>query len=212
MKILVTAFDAFGGENTNPALEAVKRLDHRIGNHVITKLEIPTVFQKSITPICNALEKDKYDVVLAIGQAGGRFAITPERVGINIDDARIPDNNGYQPIDKVIKEDGAPAYFSNLPVKRMIKEMNDTGVPSKLSNTAGTFVCNHILYQLGYLANTKYPELLFGFVHVPFIPEQVIDKPDKPSMSLDTIIKGLTVAIKAISREQDFQLVMGETH
>ena len=212
LKILVTAFDAFDGESTNPALEAVHRLDTHIGEHVITKLEIPTVFHESKNVICKALKEDTYDVVLAIGQAGGRFEITPERVGINIDDARIPDNKGNQPIDKVINADGAPAYFSNLPVKKMVEAIKRAGVPARLSNTAGTFVCNHILYQLGYLADMSYPDLLFGFIHVPYIPEQVTDKPEKPSMSIDTITKGLTSAIKAISREEDIKVAMGETH
>ena len=132
-------------------------------------------------------------------------------VGINIDDARIPDNKGNQPIDVAIQEDGAPAYFSNLPVKTMTEAIKAAGVPASLSNTAGTFVCNHVLYQLGYLADKSYPGLLFGFIHVPFIPEQVTDKPEKPSMSIETIAKGLTAAIKAISKEDDAKVALGET-
>ena len=211
LKILVTAFDAFDGESTNPALEAVHRLDTHIGEHVITKLEIPTVFHESKNVICKALKEDTYDVVLAIGQAGGRFEITPERVGLNIDDARIPDNKGNQPIDKVIKKT-ARRLISQLYLLKMVEAIKRAGVPARLSNTAGTFVCNHILYQLGYLADTSYPDLLFGFIHVPYIPEQVTDKPEKPSMSIDTITKGLTSAIKAISREEDIKVAMGETH
>lgn len=212
MKILVTAFDPFGGEKVNPALEAVKQLDHTIGEHTITTLEIPTVFQESKDAIQHELEQRHYDVVLSIGQAGGRFNITPERVGINIDDARIADNKGNQPIDVTIQQDGAPAYFSNLPVKAMTKAIKEAGIPASLSNTAGTFVCNHVLYQLGYLADKFYPNLLFGFIHVPFIPEQVTDKPNKPSMSLDTITKGLTAAIHAISNHPDVEVALGETH
>lgn len=212
MKILVTAFDPFGGEKVNPALEAVKQLDHTIGEHTITTLEIPTVFHESKDVIQHELEQRHYDVVLSIGQAGGRFNITPERVGINIDDARIADNKGNQPIDVTIQQDGAPAYFSNLPVKAMTKAIKEAGIPAGLSNTAGTFVCNHVLYQLGYLADKFYPNLLFGFIHVPFIPEQVTDKPDKPSMSLDTITKGLTAAIHAISNHPDVEVALGETH
>lgn len=212
MNILVTAFDAFGGENVNPALEAVKQLDETIGEHTITKLEIPTVFHESKDVIQQALEQDHYDAVISVGQAGGRFNITPERVGINIDDARIADNKGNQPIDVAIHPDGAPAYFSNLPVKAMTEAIKKAGVPASLSNTAGTFVCNHVLYQLGYLSDKYYPNLQFGFIHVPFIPEQVTDKPDKPSMSLDTIIKGLTAAINAISKSPDVKVALGETH
>lgn len=212
MKILVTAFDPFGGEKINPALEAVKQLENTIGEHTISKLEIPTVFHESKDVIDKELSKGDYDVVLSIGQAGGRYDLTPERVGINIDDARIPDNKGNQPIDVAIQEDGAPAYFSNLPIKTMTEAIKAAGVPASLSNTAGTFVCNHVLYQLGYLADKSYPGLLFGFIHVPFIPEQVTDKPEKPSMSIETIAKGLTAAIKTISKEDDAKVALGETH
>ena len=212
MDILVTAFDPFGGEKINPALEVVKRLDTNIGAHTITKLEIPTVFHESKDVIAQKLAQQHFDAVLAIGQAGGRFEITPERVGINIDDTRIADNKGNQPIDVAIQPDGAPAYFSNLPVKTMTEAIKAEGIPAKLSNTAGTFVCNHVLYQLGYLADTQFTDLLFGFIHVPFIPEQVTTKPETPSMSIDTMTKGLTAAIKVISYGDDQKIALGETH
>ena len=212
MEILVTAFEPFGDEKINSALEVVSHLETKIGCHKIDRLILPTVFHDSADMIAKVLKSKNYDVALAIGQAGGRSEITPERVGINIDDARIKDNQGHQPIDQVIRHDGAPAYFSNLPIKRMTMAIQKAGLPSRLSNSAGTFVCNHILYQLGYLADTSYPDLLFGFIHVPYIPEQVTDKPEKPSMSIDTITKGLTSAIKAISREEDIKVAMGETH
>lgn len=212
MDILVTAFDPFGGEKINPALEVVKRLDTNIGAHTITKLEIPTVFHESKDVIAQKLAQQHFGAVLAIGQAGGRFEITPERVGINIDDARIADNKGNQPIDVAIQPDGAPAYFSNLPVKTMTEAIKAEGIPAKLSNTAGTFVCNHVLYQLGYLADTQFTDLLFGFIHVPFIPEQVTTKPETPSMSIDTMTKGLTAAIKVISYGDDQKIALGETH
>ncbi|GEP84092.1 putative pyrrolidone-carboxylate peptidase [Staphylococcus piscifermentans] len=211
MKILVTAFDPFGGEATNPALEAVKLLPEKIAQHEITKLEIPTVFHKSADKIDEILKENKYDVVLAIGQAGGRYHLTPERIGINIDDARIPDNENNQPIDVPIQSDGAAAYFSNLPVKKMTQAIKDAGIPASLSNTAGTFVCNHILYQLGYLQATQYPDIQFGFIHVPYIPEQVVDKPDKPSMALSSIVTGLEAAIRAISKDSnDIKEPLGE--
>ncbi|RZI00446.1 pyroglutamyl-peptidase I, partial [Staphylococcus condimenti] len=195
------------------ALEAIKLLPEHIKNHQITKLEIPTVFHKSSDKIADKLEQEYFDAVIAIGQAGGRFNLTPERVGININDARIPDNENNQPIDIPIQQDGAPAYFSNLPVKKMTQAIKDAGIPAALSNTAGTFVCNHILYQLGYLQATKYPDLQFGFIHVPFIPEQVIDKPDKPSMSLSSIVTGLEAAIGVISEDnQDIKKALGEIH
>lgn len=213
MNILVTGFDPFGGETINPALEAVKLLPDEIEGHKIDKLEIPTVFHKSKEVVVEQLKQKEYDIVLAIGQAGGRFELTPERVGINIDDARIPDNEGNQPIDEAIQTTGASAYFSNLPVKRMTEAIKSQGVPARLSNTAGTFVCNHILYQLGYLQATQFPNIKFGFIHVPFIPEQVTDKVEKPSMSLETIAKGLKVALEVvIESDKDIKVALGETH
>ncbi|MEY8600182.1 pyroglutamyl-peptidase I [Staphylococcus shinii] len=212
MRILITGFDPFGGEEINPALEAVKLLPDSIEGHTIDKLEIPTVFHKSKHAVEARMKQYDYDVVLAIGQAGGRFELTPERVGINVDDARIEDNEGQQPIDECIHQDGAQAYFSNLPVKRMTEAIKASGVPARLSNTAGTFVCNHILYQLGYLHATQFPNIKFGFIHVPFIPEQVVDKPEKPSMSVETIRKGLNAALEAIiESDEDIKVALGET-
>lgn len=141
MKILITGFDPFGGESINPALEAVKKLPDTILGQEIIKIEIPTVFRKSLEKIEENIQKHNPDVVISVGQAGGRFGVTPERVAINIDDARIKDNEGNQPIDISIYEDGENAYFSNLPIKAMVKEMNDNGIPASVSNTAGTFVC-----------------------------------------------------------------------
>lgn len=211
MNILVAAFDPFGGEKINPALEAVKSLDDMIGDHQITKLEIPTVFHKSKQVIEQELEQQNYDAVLVIGQAGGRFELTPERIGINVDDARIPDNEKNQPIDQSIQAEGEAAYFSNMPVKRMVESIKAAGVPARLSNTAGTFVCNHILYQLGYIQATRFSNIRFGFIHVPYVPEQVTDKPNQPSMSLETMVKGLTAAIRVID-QQDEKVALGETH
>lgn len=213
MKILVTGFDPFGGDTINPALEAVNLLPYEIQGHTIEKLEIPTVFNKSKVTIENKLKATHFDIVLAIGQAGGRFELTPERIGINIDDARIPDNEGNQPIDEMIQSSGDAAYFSNLPVKRMTEAIKTAGVPARLSNTAGTFVCNHILYQLGFLQATQFPNIKFGFIHVPFIPEQVTDKPEQPSMSIQAIAKGLKAALEAIiESDEDIKVALGETH
>ena len=203
MKILVTGFDPVGGESKNPATEAVKKLPDNIKGAEIVKLEIPTVFKKSSDVIENKLKSDNFDYLLCIGQAGGRYEITPERVAINIDDARIPDNEGNQPIDEVIREDGEIAYFSELPIKAMVDYMKKGGVPAAVSNTAGTFVCNHIMYNAIYLSK-KFNNLKAGFIHVPFLPEQVLDKKETPSMSLETIVKGLTLSIEAMIDYYDF--------
>ena len=198
MKILITGFDPFGGESVNPALEAVKKLPDTILGQEVIKIEIPTVFRKAVEKIEENIEKHNPDVVISVGQAAGRFGITPERVAINIDDARIQDNEGNQPIDIAIYEDGENAYFTNLPIKAMVKEMNDNGIPASVSNTAGTFVCNHVMYGILYLIDKKYPNMRGGFIHVPYIPSQVTTKPNMPSMSADDITKGLELSIKAI--------------
>ena len=215
MKLLITGFNPFGGETINPAWEAVKNLPNQIDKVTIIKLEIPTVFHQSAEVVKKAILKHQPDIVLNIGQAGGRHCVTPERVAINIDDARIPDNIGNQPIDQKIQPTGDAAYFSQLPVKAMVQKIKEAGLPSSLSNSAGTFVCNHIMYQVQYLIATEFPALKGGFIHVPFIPAQIVDKPQYPSMSLEDITQSLLVAIKAIiafDQQADLKTVEGTTH
>jgi len=210
MKILVTAFDPFGGESINPALEAVKLMKDTIEGAEIVKLEIPTVFGKSIEKTANAIQKENPDAVLCVGQAGGRFEVTPERVAINVDDARIPDNEGNQPIDKPIYEDGEPAYFATLPVKAMVEAIRKEGVPSSLSNSAGTFVCNHIMYGVLYEIAKMNKEIRAGFVHVPFIPQQVVGRPSPaPAMSISDITRALEAAVSAIVKNEKDILAVG---
>lgn len=215
MKILVTGFDPFGGETKNPALEVVKKLPDGIEGASIIKLEIPTVFGKSAEVIKEAIRKENPNYVLSIGQAGGRYGLTPERVAINLDDARIPDNEGNQPIDMQIQPDGENAYFSQLPLKAMVKAMKEAGVPASISNSAGTFVCNHIMYQTLYLTHSEYPNVKAGFIHIPFLPEQVTERPGTASMSLDAMVKGVIATIKAIiayDGKEDLKTIGGETH
>ncbi|MPM37668.1 Pyrrolidone-carboxylate peptidase [bioreactor metagenome] len=140
MKVLVTGFEPFGGEKINPSLEAVKMLPKEISGAEIIKASIPVVFGKSITKLDELIQKEKPQVVICVGQAGGRFELSIERVAINIDDARIPDNDGNQPIDEKIFEDGENAYFATLPIKAMVEEMRSGSVPAAVSNTAGTYV------------------------------------------------------------------------
>ncbi|WHE86548.1 pyroglutamyl-peptidase I [Lachnoanaerobaculum gingivalis] len=201
MKLLLTAFDPFGGDAINPALEAVKLVADKIGRFDIVKLEVPTVFRKSIDTVAKAIEEEKPDVVLCIGQAGGRFEITPERVAINVDDARIKDNEGNQPIDIKIFEDGENAYFTTLPIKAMVEAIREANLPAAVSNTAGTFVCNHLMYGVLYTLAKKYPHIKGGFTHVPFIPAQVARRtPVAPYMALEDIKRGLEAAISAIDK------------
>lgn len=198
MKVLLTAFDPFGGDRINPASEALNlvKLDRKdIG---IIKLIVPTVFYKSISVVTQAIEKEKPDVVLCIGQAGGRKEITPERVAINLDDARICDNEGNQPIDTKIYEDGESAYFSTLPIKAIVEKMKEADLPSAVSNSAGTFVCNHLMYGVLYYITKHQYKIKAGFLHIPYMSEQVKTMKDKPSLPLQQIIQGIELAIEAI--------------
>lgn len=213
MKVLLTAFDPFGGDKINPALEAVKLVADKVGDIDVVKQEVPTVFGKSIATVAAAIDREKPDAVLCIGQAGGRFDLTPERVAINQDDARIPDNEGNQPIDTPIFEDGEPAYFATLPIKAMVAKIREAGIPASVSNTAGTFVCNHLMYGTLYTLSKKYPGVRGGFMHVPFIPSQVITRPNAPSMNMNDIAKGIEAAIAAIGENtSDLKVAEGKTH
>ena len=203
MKILVTGFDPFGGEPINPAIESVKRLPDNIEGAEIIKLEIPTVRKKSLEKIEEAINEHNPDIILSIGQAGGRFDISIERVGINLDDFRIPDNEGNQIIDEPIFPDGENSYFVKLPVKAMVQNIQKNNIPASVSYTAGTFVCNHVLYGVLYLIEKKYKGKKSGFIHIPFLPQQVVDKRNMPSMELNTIVKGLTAAIEAIVKNNE---------
>jgi len=214
MKILVTGFDPFGGEKVNPALEAVKSLPSEIHGAEIHWVEIPTVFYQSAEVLETAIVHYQPDAVLCIGQAGGRASLTPERIAINQDDARIPDNQGNQPIDTPIRLDGQAAYFSTLPIKAMVQAIKEEGLPATVSNTAGTFVCNHLMYQALYLADKKFPHMRAGFMHIPYMTEQVINKPNTASMNLTDIVRGIEAAIGAIVdyKDKDIKLVGGTTH
>ncbi|MGI6189333.1 MAG: pyroglutamyl-peptidase I [Clostridiales bacterium] len=213
MKVLLTGFDPFGGETTNPSYEAVKLVPDTIDDIQVIKIEVPTVFRKSIEKLEQSIEEHKPDIVICVGQAGGRYEISIERVAINIDDARIPDNEGNQPIDEPIFADGDAAYFSNLPIKAITNEIKKAGIPVSVSNTAGTFVCNHIMYGLLYLIQKKYQNMQGGFIHVPFLPEQVLNKPNTPYMSLEYIAKALIVAVRtAAVFKEDIKITQGKIH
>lgn len=212
MKILLTAFDPFGGEVVNPALEAVKRVKENINGAEIIKLEIPTVFRKGPKTIFQKIDELNPDVVLSIGQAGGRSAIAVEFVGINWADGRIPDNDGNQPIGEKIFEDGETAYFSNLPVKAMVENIRKNNLPAFVSYTAGTYVCNDVLYSVLYYIHKHNKEMKSGFIHVPFAPDQAIDKPNgTPTMSIEDITRAIEYAIEAIlENDEDIEKSMGQ--
>ncbi len=213
MKVLLTGFDPFAGERINPSFEAVRAISSRIAGAEIVKLELPTVFHESIRILEEAMERERPDLVICLGQAGGRSDISIERVAINISDASIEDNRGNKPIDQPIFEDGDGAYFSKLPIKAMVKEIRSIGLPASISNTAGTYVCNHIMYGLHYLIDRKFKGIRGGFIHVPFIPEQVVDKRNMPSMNMSDIVRALEVAVAvAVLQDQDIKEEGGATH
>ena len=213
MKVLVTGFDPFGGESINPAWEAVKVIKDEIAGAEVVTMQIPTVVGKSIEKIHSKMVEINPDIVIAVGQAGGRFGVTPERVAINVTDARIPDNEGNQPIDEPIFADGDTAYFSNLPVKAMVQAIKDAGYPASLSNTAGTYICNHVMYGILYYIQKEFPHVRGGFIHVPFAASQVVEKPNTPSMAIADITSALEAAIQAaVDHKDDLKIIGGETH
>lgn len=214
MKILVTGFDPFDKEKINPAYEAVKLLPDKIAGAEIIKLEIPTVFGKGADMVEKAVEAHHPDAVICVGQAGGRSCISIEKVAINLAEARIADNEGNQPFDRAIAPDGPAAYFSTLPVKAMAENVRANGIPSFISYTAGTFVCNDVMYRLLHLINTKYHHIKGGFIHVPYTTAQVVNKPDgTAAMDENTIAKGLQFAIEAVALcKQSDGTAFGTTH
>ncbi|MBQ6560494.1 MAG: pyroglutamyl-peptidase I [Erysipelotrichaceae bacterium] len=198
MKILLTGFEPFGGESINPAKEAVKLVKDEIKGAQIVKCYVPVVFGKAIETVHEAMKKDTFDAVLLIGQAGGRYEITPERIGINCDDGRIPDNEGNQPVDQPVMADGPAAYFSTLPIKKMVEYMKAANVPAAVSNTAGTYVCNHLMYGVLYYIDKEFPNTIGGFMHVPYLHEQVMNKKETASLSKDDVVRGIEASLEAI--------------
>lgn len=192
-KLLITGFDPFGGESINPAWEAVRLLPDVIRDFELVKLEIPTVFGAAAQVVIDKAEEIHPDAIISVGQAGGRAAVTPEMVGINLRYASIPDNMGALPCDIPIAEGGPAAYFSTLPVRAMARAICDAGLPGAVSYSAGSFVCNDVLYSL--LHHFDGTAVRAGFIHVPFLPEQTADK---PSLPLDKTVAALCAAIEAI--------------
>lgn len=212
MKVLVTGFDPFGGEAVNPAYEAVKNLPDVIAGAQIIKLEIPTVFGKGADVTIKQMSILNPDVVINVGQAGGRAQICMEKVAINLQEARIEDNEGNQPVNKPVREGGETAYFATIPVKAMTENLKNHGIPAGVSYTAGTYVCNDVMYRIAHYIQTQRLSAKSGFIHVPYAAEQVITKPaDTPSMSLEMITQGIAYAIEtAINESSDIDTAMGE--
>lgn len=187
-KLLITGFNPFGGANINPAWEAVKLLPDRIGDFTLCKLEIPTVFGLAAERVLEKAAEFQPDVILCIGQAGGRASVTPERIAVNIRDAKIPDNAGNQPCGEFVVPEGPAAYFATVPVAEIAQAIREAHIPGTVSNSAGAFVCNDTLYALlHHFAGTS---VKVGFIHVPWLPEQ-----GTPSLPLEQTAAALAAAI-----------------
>ena len=193
-QLLITGFDPFGGASVNPAREAVMALPDVVGDYALTKLEIPTVFGLAAETVLRAAEALCPDVILCVGQAGGRAAITPEVVAINLREASIPDNAGNQPKNMPVVENAPTAYFSTLPVRAMTEGVKAAGIPCSLSYSAGVFVCNDLLYTL--LHHYDGTDTRVGFIHIPYLPQQA--KEGVASLPLGEAVRGLTAAIRSL--------------
>lgn len=211
--VLLTGFEPFNKATINPAWEAVRALEGWCGpNFRVEVRQLPCVFDDANGLLAALVDELYPDIVIAVGQAGGRAEISVERVAINVDDASILDNAGRQPVDRPIREDGPAAYFSTLPIKAMVAAMRDKGLTAGVSQTAGTFVCNHVFY--GLMHHTAGKPVKAGFIHVPFLPEQAEGRPDHPpSMALEDIIAGIRIAVEtALTVERDVAQAGGATH
>lgn len=199
MKILLTGYEPFGGEAINPALESVKQLHGQtIAGAQVVAVELPVVWEEVMPKFVAALNEHQPDVVISVGQAGGRAKITPEYVGINLMNGK--DNAGDTKVFEPIVPEGPDAYFTNLPVVQMVAAMNETYIPAAVSYTAGTYLCNYLAYAVRHHAVTNNLNLKSCFIHIPYLPEQVIDKPTAtPSMPLETIVAGLKECIKVVA-------------
>lgn len=214
-KILLTGFEPFGGESINPSWEAVRALEGKAmsDGSVIKVAELPCAFERSLDVLAQHIRQLKPQLVVCVGQAGGRAEISIERVAINVDDARIPDNIGAQPIDLPIRAGGPAAYFSRLPIKAIVAALQTSDIPAAVSQTAGTFVCNHVFYGLMHLAKARRSIRRAGFVHIPYLPEQAQRHPNAPSMSLAMMVAGLTLVIEtSLTVNTDLVMVGGSTH
>lgn len=195
--ILLTGFEPFGGDAINPAQKALRWYEGRfIEGYSIYAKELPTVFGSSIEQLYEAIDEIKPELVICLGLAAGRPDITMERIAINVDDASIPDNEGNQPAGQPIFPDGPAAYWSTLPIKAMVNAMKEQGIPASVSNTAGTFVCNHVFYGLMHKLEQCGGRVRGGFIHIPMLPEQAISR-SGPSMGMEMILKGVEAGIRA---------------
>ncbi|MFI0156615.1 pyroglutamyl-peptidase I [Streptomyces lydicus] len=212
-RVLLTGFAPFDGESVNPSWQAVRAAaDEPPAGIEVSAAELPCVYGASVAVLRAAIEEARPEIVVCVGQAGGRPDITVERVAINVDDARIPDSSGAEPIDEPIVPGGPAAYFATLPVKACVAAVRAAGLPASVSNTAGTFVCNHVFYGLAHLLATELPGVRGGFVHVPYVPEQVTDR-SQPSLPAAAVTRALReIVVAAAHTRTDVRLAGGALH
>jgi len=195
-RVLLTGFEPFGGEAVNPAARAVSKLAGKsIDGYEIIARVIPTVFGKSAQAVQDAIREFEPEVVISVGQAGGTHSIRVERLALNLDDGSIPDNEGNQPRDSAIVPDGPVAYWSTLPVRAIVETLTGNMIPAYISYSAGTYVCNHVFYATSHFVAANKLPIKVGFIHVPYLPEQVVRKPHVPSMSEEMIVQALEIAV-----------------
>jgi pyroglutamyl-peptidase len=211
MSILITGFEPFGGESINPAWQVAQAFQNKnYAEHVVHAYCLPTAFGDSLQMLGALMALHQPNLVLCIGQAAGRSAISLERIAINIDDARIADNLGAQPIDEPVIEGAPAAYFCTLPIKAIVQQLNEAGIPAEVSNSAGTFVCNHVFYGLMHHVAVN-PDTKAGFVHIPFLPEQAVNHKNTPSMALADVIQAIDIIIHtSMSNSKDLRITAGK--
>ncbi len=211
--VLLTGFEPFGGESSNPSWDAVQALDGvRIASHRVVTRCLPVEFGGSLETLSHAMRDLKPALVLGVGQAGGRAQLSLERVAINLMDARIPDNAGASPIDETIAADGPAAYFSDLPIKAMLLALRAAGIPAEVSQTAGTYVCNQVFYGLMHALRDA-PNVRGGFIHIPYSAEQAAHHPGAPSLPIATISAALRIALRvALTTTADRRISAGTEH
>ncbi len=203
-KVLLTAFEPFDGETLNPSLETARALSNLAFNDAtLERLELPVDRFRAVEMTLNRLRESSPDVVILLGEAGRRFRITPERVAINVDDFRIPDHAGNQPRGEAIVEGAPVGYFSTLPIYPMVKHLKAANIPAEISNSAGTYLCNRLFYQVMHFLAEEKPPTRAGFIHLPYMHEQILDQRyDFPSLSRDTLIEAGRIVIAVSLQEK----------
>ncbi len=196
--VLITGFEPFGGETVNPSWQAVERLPEQIRGRKVEKLLLPVTYGSSAQKLLEEIRRLEPEMVLCVGQAGGRAAVTVERTGINWAEASLADNDGYTALGETLEASGWDGYFSTLPLNPIVEAIRKKGIPAQISESAGTYVCNQLLYRLLHFLRESDRKILGGFIHIPFSPEQVAEKKGgAPSLPVELSAMALEAAVEA---------------